>query len=380
MMLRIHFRPKVQGGGRPYLYCRLRLNGEVATDFSTGVDASDGWNQQAQRFKGRGVKYEQYNALLVCIENDVRELLLMLSRAGNVTARTLRNTYIARNRTALADLVADYLSDLQKKVQQGTTELGTYKAHRSKCQNVMDFSEKYGLRNLEDFDENSAIKFADFLASEKGHSQNHKARNVGHLVMLFEWAVQKKRLEKVPFTNTEKHDNRKPILFLNLAEISAIETHYDLYSDSEKRVADLFLIQCFTGLSYSDLRGLSRMNVVAVQGREFLQINRAKNGAKCTIPLLKKAAELLEKYDYKLPVIANQKMNGVLRQIGNIAGIKKHLTTHVGRKTAATFFLNEGVPIHTVSKILGHSSVLITEKIYAHLNIETIIHHTSHLT
>jgi site-specific recombinase XerD len=116
-----------------------------------------------------------------------------------------------------------------------------------------------------------------------------------------------------------------------------------------------------------------------LQGRQIIQFARQKGDAPFTIPFLPQARMILEKYDGNIPVVSNQKMNDYLKDVAKTVGINKHLTTHVGRKTAGTYLLNHDVPIEVVSKILGHKSVTTTEKIYAVLLQETILRKTAHL-
>ena len=83
--------------------------------------------------------------------------------------------------------------------------------------------------------------------------------------------------------------------------------------------------------------------------------------------------EIWEKYDYKLPVLSNQKYNGYLKEIADICGIKKKLHSHLARHTFATILLNNGMDILSVSKILGHSNSRITEKVYAKMMPKTLV-------
>ncbi|WP_394330554.1 site-specific integrase [Sunxiuqinia dokdonensis] len=140
-------------------------------------------------------------------------------------------------------------------------------------------------------------------------------------------------------------------------------------------VRDIFVFACYTGLSFSDITKLSHTHLQQrADGKEWIIINRSKTNNRCRIPLLPKAKEILKKYeDYPkisgkailLPVLTNQKMNSYLKELGDICGINKNITMHIARHTfATTVTLSNGVPIETVSKLLGHSS-LKTTQIYA---------------
>lgn len=130
---------------------------------------------------------------------------------------------------------------------------------------------------------------------------------------------------------------------------------------------------CFTGLAYIDCKLLRKEYVVEdEQGNKWIDTKRFKTGINCKIPLLPVSEHILEKYDYTLPVISNQKMNGYLKELGDICGIKKDLHTHVARHTAATLFLNNNVELNSVSKILGHTNIKMTQR-YAKLLDTTIL-------
>ena len=142
-------------------------------------------------------------------------------------------------------------------------------------------------------------------------------------------------------------------------------------------VRDIFLFACYTGLSYADISKLAKQHVrTGNDGKKWIIIDRTKNGSRCRVPLLPVAKKILKRYkNYPtntskgllLPVNSNQKMNAYLKEIADICGIKKNLSMHVARHTfATTITLTNGVPIETVSKILGHSS-LKTTQIYARI-------------
>ena len=108
-------------------------------------------------------------------------------------------------------------------------------------------------------------------------------------------------------------------------------------------------------------------------GQRYIQKQRHKTGVTFTIPLMPKAIAILEKYNYKLPVLSNQNYNAYLKEIADICGIKQNVHTHIARHTFATIALNSGIPIEIISKVLGHSSIKMTQAHYAKLLDSTII-------
>jgi len=139
------------------------------------------------------------------------------------------------------------------------------------------------------------------------------------------------------------------------------------------RVRDIFLFSCYTGLAYVDVEKLTPDNlVIGIDKKRWIYTFREKTGNKSNIPLLPKATALIDKYAAEalssgrlLPVITNIKTNAYLKEIADICGIKKNLTFHMARHTfATTVTLSNGVPIETVSNMLGHSKITTTQ-IYA---------------
>ena len=140
------------------------------------------------------------------------------------------------------------------------------------------------------------------------------------------------------------------------------------------QVRDVFIFACYSGLAFTDLKNLTKDDMLIDEdGKEWIVKQRQKTKIISHIPLLPIAKELWEKYDYKLPVLTNQKYNSYLKELADVCGINKNLHSHLARHTFATILLNNGVDMVSVSKILGHSNSRITEKTYAQMMPETIM-------
>lgn len=130
---------------------------------------------------------------------------------------------------------------------------------------------------------------------------------------------------------------------------------------------DLFLFQCYTGLAYSDLASFNYGNCEEIGGKMFYHAKRTKTDTDFVFQLLKPALEILQKYDFKLPKMSNQKYNDYLKVIGQMVGVDR-LHTHMGRATAATLFLSKGMPINIVARVLGHTTLRQTTRYARTLN------------
>ncbi len=129
-------------------------------------------------------------------------------------------------------------------------------------------------------------------------------------------------------------------------------------------VRDMFIFACYTGLADCDLRKIVKEDITEEDGKKYIIDKRRKTGDRYKLMLLPRALEILEKYDYNLNMMSNQKCNMYLKLIQTLAGIKTNLTMHVGRHTFATWALKKGVRIEVVSKMLAHTNINTTQ-IYA---------------
>lgn len=174
-----------------------------------------------------------------------------------------------------------------------------------------------------------------------------------------------------PMRNCKAKLKRVDRVFLSTDELDKISKK-KFSIERISQVRDVFVFSCFTGLAYVDVKKLKREEIVrGVDGELWIFCYRQKTHTSSRIPLLKPAIDILDKYkdDPKcvadvtvLPVLSNQKMNAYLKEIADLCGIKKELTYHIARHTfATTVSLLNDVPIETVSKMLGHSSIKMTQ-------------------
>ena len=140
-----------------------------------------------------------------------------------------------------------------------------------------------------------------------------------------------------------------------------------------ERVRDVFIFQTYTCLRYSDLRLFDAKLIKEVKGMKLYIRNAKKTRKQFTTPILSPAWDILMKYGGKLPIISNPKYNEYLKVVAQAAGIDKPISTHWARHTGATLLINEGVDTKIIKKICGHSSIKITEQIYAKLLDETVV-------
>lgn len=192
---------------------------------------------------------------------------------------------------------------------------------------------------------------------------------------LFTYAKDNNYIQIHPFSNIkiDKGEN-KPIVYLTEKDIENIE-HAEFDLSYLQKAKDLLLFQLYAGgMSYIDCVNFNHSKIKEVNGVYIYEDKRKKTGIKFSTIILPKAIQILQKYNYNLPIISNQKLNQYAKLVAKQAGlININLTTHVCRKSFAHLMLNRGISIESVAVMLGHSNTNITQKIYCRKSNESIV-------
>ncbi|RXG29931.1 site-specific integrase [Leeuwenhoekiella marinoflava] len=224
---------------------------------------------------------------------------------------------------------------------------------------------------LKDIDYNFITKFEHYLKTKRNCNHNSALKYVNNFKKIIRIALANKWMDHDPLINYRVKFEPVEREFLSQEEVDALCSQ-ELHFDRLKLVRDMFIFSCYTGLAYSDVEKLSKSDItLGIDGSRWIRINRTKTGTKSSIPLLPVAEQILERYENHpevenservIPVFSNQKSNAFLKEIAIMCGITKPLTTHLARHTfATTITLTNGVPIETVSKMLGHQSLRTTQ-------------------
>lgn len=255
---------------------------------------------------------------------------------------------------------------------------GSYKNYKSTLKYLKEFVPIYSGNKdipLEEVNYKFCESYYGYITTEKTCTTNGANKQIQRLKKIINYAIKQGFISKNPmatFTLEFKPVNRVTLTIVELKKL----IEFDFQRPTLEKVRDIFIFQCFTGLSYADIKTLCLNDIE----ENLIKMDRAKTGNQFTVPLLTQALGLIEQYaDYEnatkpiFPVLSNQKMNSNLKLIQEIAGIKKSLTTHIGRHTfATTIALANGVPIETVSKMLGHTKISTTQ-VYAKVLDDKII-------
>ena len=223
------------------------------------------------------------------------------------------------------------------------------------------------------------LKDFEVHLKEKGNSVNTVAKHMRQLRTLVNEAINQGYIpsDAYPFRKYKIKQAKGRKEFLTPDELKRLE---NLDVDKKLRhVLDAFLFCCYTGLRFSDFCQLSPANFIKVNGKRWLHFTSIKTGVELRLPLHLlfegKALAVLERYDIVTDfakIGPNSEANKYLAQLAALARIRKHITYHTARHTCATLLVHQGVPITTVQKLLGHTSVRTTE-VYSEVLSNTII-------
>jgi site-specific recombinase XerD len=209
------------------------------------------------------------------------------------------------------------------------------------------------------------------LKTERNCAHNSALKYLAYFKKIVRIAYANGWLDKNPFFNFKSKRKVVEREFLTSQELQVmLEKEFSIPRITHVR--DVFIFCCFTGLAYSDVLKLTHRDIViGIDGKKWIKTKRTKTKTLSSIPLLPIAWEILDKYKNEdhlrnkgrvLPVYTNQRMNSYLKEIADVCGIQKRMTFHLARHTfAATVTLSNGVPIESVSKMLGHRSLKTTQ-------------------
>lgn len=207
------------------------------------------------------------------------------------------------------------------------------------------------------------------LKLSQGSAYNYHAR----VKAAFTYAFNRGKIKANPYGvyRIDKGE-KKEMVFLDEQEIERIKNK-ELIGRLDK-IRDLFLFQCFSGLSYSDMALLQPEDFKKNEkGQVYIQKKRKKTGQVFKSVVLKEGVEILNKYNNSLPIVSNVKLNAYLKEIQDLCQIEKSLHTHLGRTTYICYLYNKKVPIDIIAELVGHSSCHTTLKYYAKMQPDTVL-------
>jgi integrase/recombinase XerD len=213
---------------------------------------------------------------------------------------------------------------------------------------------------------------------EKKFTFNYINKHIYFFGQIIKHAIRNNMATANPLANyIYTKDEIKAIISLSEDELQLME-NYKFASIKLQYIADLYVFQCYTGFAFCDAMQFdANLHIksidVKIEVDQQIQVvkktcivkNRGKTNVEAFVPVFKTTARLLEKYNNVLPKVSNQKYNAYIKEVADVLGIEKNLTTHTARKTFGMIKLNEGFSIESVARMMGHNGTTITQKTYA---------------
>ncbi len=374
---------QVNKDGTVCIMVRLTVSGDV-TQFSSKLNVDPkAWDVRLGKVAGNSVKARQLNDLLedirTSLKNHYRDIEV---HESFVTAEKVRNAFLgftAKQRTLL-ELFKKHNEDAQKLV--GISKTPATMAKYDRCyRRIEEFMRaKYNITDiaLKEINHMFITDFETYLRTVSLCNENTTAKFMQTFRMIVIMAKNNGWIYTDPFMNYKIRLKRVDRGYLTEQEIQKI-LKKKFPTKRLEQVRDVFIFSCFTGLSYIDIKTLKASEIcTSFDGKLWIMRHRQKTDTPVNVPLLKIPLAILKKYDGQLPkgellpVLSNQKLNSYLKEIADLCGINKNITFHLARHTfSTTVTLAKGVPIETVSKMLGHTNIETTQ-IYARITNDKI--------
>lgn len=367
--------------GKSPLMIRIFLNGEMLNVGSSGIYIDKKlWNNSTNRVKGRGSESLNLNAQLDNISNSLQMIFKKHEFDEDLTLDKIKSIFLGKNKikTTFVEFYDKYLEDIKAQVGAGKSIALYHKYSAARSHFVNFLHAKYGRKDLMPGELTHLIihDFEIYLKTVVSLKSNSATKTLKFFKTVVIFAQKCGVMTHDPFLNHHFHLEPVDRGFLTDEEIQRI-MQKDFEIPRLEMVRDVFIFSCFCGLAYIDVVHLTQENIIPLDNRPWIIINRQKTNVQSNIPLLEIPQMILDKYKGKtkdnrlLPVLSNQKINAYLKEIADLCGIKKRLSYHLARHTFATMLLSKGVPIESVSKMLGHTNIKTTQ-IYARITNKKI--------
>ncbi|TVZ26064.1 site-specific recombinase XerD [Gillisia sp. Hel_I_86] len=332
------------------------------------------WNLKANKVIGTSIEAKQVNRNLDIIKNRIYEIYQkFLDNKEEISALKIKDVYLGNNdsQKSIIEMFEEHNSRMKKLVGKDYSfrTLQRYETTKKHITSFVLLNYKIKDYPVKDIDVKFINSFIYYLKTELDISHNSSLKYLSYLKKIVRVAYANGWIEKDPFYNFKLKLQVIEREFLTKEEIiTLMEKQFTI--PRIEHVRDVFLFSCYTGLAYSDVFKLTSDDIVkGIDGSQWIKIKRTKTKTLSSIPILPVAEKIIEKYKHLdsptgklLPVYSNQRMNSYLKEIADRCELKKNLTFHMARHTfATTVTLSNGVPIESVSKMLGHRSLKITQ-------------------
>ena len=357
------------------LYARITINGKKLEISLKRIIPVDKWNQASTKMIGNSPRSFQINKKINETRSQLFKIYDALQKEDKViTVDLVKSRFLGTDQQhrTLSQLIEYHDTNMGKVLKYGTmknyTTTGTYLKDYLKT--IYRNSDIY----LKHIDYQFTLGFETYLRNLNGLHNNGLMKHMERFKKLMRLAEHLDWIEKNPTKRFKLRFDSVDMVYLSKGEREKIKQH-ELKNPTLRLNRDICDFACYTGLAYADVKALTKNHLqFGIDGKKWIYTSRSKTNTSVRIPLLREAEKILDRYknhpkaeqnNTLLPVYSNQKTNHYLKEITKKAKINKKLSFHTARHTfATTITLANGVPIETVSKLLGHTKIATTQ-IYA---------------
>lgn len=373
--------------GKTSVMLRIYLNNERLSLGSTGIAiTASQWDKDKERIKGRTTDALSTNLQLDNIAGGLQAIFRKIEMSDDLSLERIKSEFLGKKDEidTLMQLFEKHNTDISKQVGISVSKATLQKYNVCK-RHFSDFLDKQYKRNDLKLTELTYLIIREFdlyLRTVVGQNSNTATKTMKTFKTITLLGQKMGVLLHDPFINHRFHLEPVNRGFLTDEEILLI-ANKEIDISRLELVRDIFIFSCFTGLAYIDVSNLTPDHIVTLGDKQWIMTQRQKTSVETNILLLDIPKAIIDKYcdnpaypkrENKLfPILSNQKMNAYLKEIADLCGIKKNLTFHLARHTFATMSLSKGVPMESVSKMLGHTNIKTTQ-IYARITNKKIEH------
>jgi len=364
-------------GAACFIYLRITVDGVRAEMATSRSCEPERWNSKAGKVNGTKEDVKTLNNYLDNMKAEVYAAHTLLSVDGaEITAESVKCKYLGKEEKTHTILEAirihnQKMKALVDKDEYASGTLRRFEVLERHVENYVLFKYNKSDLNIRHLDHEFIDGFDFYLHTAKENDTNTANKHLKNLKKIVSICRQYKWISTDPFFGYKLKSKPVHREFLTADELHKI-TAKEFTTVRLSQVRDFFLFSCYTGLSYADVQKLKLADIgIGVDGERWIFTYRKKTDTRVAIPLLPIAANILDKYinhpyclnnNKALPISSNQKMNEYLIEIAALSGVNKTLGNRIAKRTfGTTVTLMNGVPIESVSKMLGHTNIRTTQ-------------------
>lgn len=367
---------KANAAGLLPIYVRLTVDGK-RMEFSTKkfIDSAK-WLPEMSKMKGNTENARSLNEYLDLLRSKIFDIQMeLIHRNESLTIEVFKNRLlgIKEHEHMLIPIFKDHNNKIKELVGKEYAP-GTLERYNTSLKHTVEFLEwKYKVSDIDinKIDHAFITDYEFYLRSVRNCANNTAVKYIKNFNKIIKICIANHWIERNPFANYKSKVKEVERVYLSEDEIQNI-LNKDFKTERLSLVRDIFLFSCFTGLAYIDVKNLTKSHIsLGIDGEKWIFTHRQKTESASKIPILPITQMIIDKYEDHpecnnqnklLPILSNQKMNAYLKEIAGVCEIEKELTFHIARHTfATTVTLTNGVPIESVSKMLGHKNLRTTQ-------------------